>query len=213
MRFNHDIVAPEVLLIDADEKDGKDGTKGKKGTKIGEVSLSEALDIAQARGLDLVEIDPTKQPVVCKLVDYGQYRYNESKKRHRARAHQKQIEVKEVKFHLVISEADYDVKRRRAERFLTQGNRVKASIWFRGREISKQEIGLQRLQRFAEDLSPHADVEQQPNLLGKSMSMLLVPKRKKKPAQADAGGEAKKSKKPTKASTKKERKHAKNENE
>lgn len=160
-----------------------------EGKKAGVVALDAALALAKRKSLDLVEISPTAKPPVCKLLDYGKYRYRESKKRHEAKVRQKHIDVKEVKFHLVISEADYEVKLRNAKRFLGQDNRVKASIWFRGREISKQEIGLQRLQRFAADLAEVADVEQQPNLLGKSMSMLLVPKRKKK-SQAAASAQA-----------------------
>lgn len=168
MRVNHDITAPEVLLID------------ESGKKAGLLPLADALERAHEQNMDLVEISPLTDPVVCKILDYGKHLYDENKKRHKAKARQKQAEVKEVKFHLVISDADYAVKLRNAKRFLAASHRVKVSMWFRGREISKQEIGLKRLHKFAADLQEDADIEQRPNLIGKSLSMLLVPKRKKK---------------------------------
>lgn len=136
--------------------------------------------MAKNQGLDLVEIAPTSNPVVCKILDYGKYKYRESKKRHEARTRQKQVEVKEIKFHLIISEADYQVKLRNAMRFLDGGNRVKVSLWMRGREVVKQDIAQARLKRFSDDLAELADIEQQPNLEGKRLGMLLVPKRKKR---------------------------------
>lgn len=129
--------------------------------------------------MDLVEIAPLAKPVVCKILDYGKFKYRENKKQHEARVRRKQVDVKEIKFHLVISEADYGVKLRNAVRFLNDGDRVKVSVWFRGREISKQQIGMERLRRFARDLQDYGAVEQAPNLEGKRMNMLIVPKRNK----------------------------------
>lgn len=164
--MNEDITVSEVLLI------------GAEGNQIGVTPTRKALAMAREQEMDLVEIAPFARPVVCKILDYGKYKYRESKKRHEARIKQKTVEVKEIKFHLVISRADYEVKLRNAVRFLTAGNRVKVTLWFRGREVSKQEIALERLNRFADDLAEQADVEQRPNLEGKRLTMLLVPKRK-----------------------------------
>ena len=166
LRVNEDITVSEVLLI------------GAEGNQIGVTPTRKALAMAREQEMDLVEIAPFARPVVCKILDYGKYKYRESKKRHEARIKQKTVEVKEIKFHLVISRADYEVKLRNAVRFLTAGNRVKVTLWFRGREVSKQEIALERLNRFADDLAEQADVEQRPNLEGKRLTMLLVPKRK-----------------------------------
>lgn len=138
-----------------------------------------ALRMAQEQKMDLVEIAPQAKPVVCKILNYGKYKYRESKKRHEARVKQKAVEVKEIKFHLIISRGDYEVKLRNAIRFLTNGNRVKTTLWFRGREVAKQSIALERLKEFATDLADHADIEQTPNLEGKRLTMLLVPKKKK----------------------------------
>lgn len=142
------------------------------------VKLEAALRMASEQEMDLVEIVPNAKPVVCKILNYGKYKYRESKKRHDARVKQKAVEVKEVKFHLIISKGDYDVKLRNAIRFLSNGNRVKATLWFRGREVSKQHLGLERLKQFSDDLAEIADVEQAPNLEGKRLTMLLVPKKK-----------------------------------
>ena len=167
MRINNNINVSEVRLIDQD------------GNQAGIVSVADALRMARNADMDLVEIAPTAKPVVCKILDYGKYKYRESKKRHDARLRQKQVEVKEIKFHLISSEADYAVKLRNAKRFLGSDNRVKVSLWMRGREVSKQDLALNRLNRFAEDLTEVAEVEQKPNLEGKRLGMLLVPKRKK----------------------------------
>lgn len=132
---------------------------------------------AREANLDLVEIAPTATPVVCKILDYGKYKYQESKKRHQARVRQKQVELKEIKFHLVISDADYAVKLKNARRFLEGGNRVKVTWWFRGREVSKQDIALRCSERFVADLEDIADMEQAPSLEGKRLHMLLTPKK------------------------------------
>ena len=168
MRVNGDIVAGEVRLIDAD------------GSQVGIVSLRDAQRRADEQSLDLVEISPDSKPCVCKILDYGKHKYWQNKKRHEARAKQKQVEVKEIKFRLSISSADYGVKLRSAERFLQEGNRVKAAIWFRGREIVKQDFGQEKLRKLASDLDEFADVEQAPNMEGRRLQMLFVPKRKDK---------------------------------
>lgn len=133
--------------------------------------------MARGAELDLVEVAPTAKPVVCKILDYGKYKYRESKKRHEARVRQKQVELKEIKFHLVISDADYAVKLRNARRFLSDGNRVKVTWWFRGREVSKIDIAMRNLDRFVADLSDLAEVEQKPNLEGKRLHMMMTPKK------------------------------------
>lgn len=167
LRTNQNITAAEVLLID------------QNGQQAGVVKTEVALRLAQEQDLDLVEIAPQSRPVVCKILNYGKYKYRESKKRHEARTKQKVVEVKEIKFHLIISRGDYEVKLRNAVRFLGDGNRVKVSLWLRGREIAKQDLALARLTEFSTDLAEYADVEQKPNLEGKRLSMLLVPKKKK----------------------------------
>lgn len=165
LRVNQDITVSEVRLID------------QHGNQSGIVPIGRALEMASEAEMDLVEIAPGAAPVVCKILDYGKHKFRESKKRHEARTRQKRVDVKEIKFHLTISDADYAVKRRNAERFLEGGNRVKVSLWFRGREISKQHLGLERLRLFYKDLSPLADVEQKPNMEGKRLHMLLSPKK------------------------------------
>lgn len=165
LRVNADISASEVRLIDHE------------GNQAGIVSIASAQAMAQAANLDLVEIAPSASPVVCKILDYGKYKYHESKKRHEARVRQKQVELKEVKFHLVISEADYAVKLKNARRFLEAGDRVKVSWGFRGREMSKVDIAMRNVQRFIADLEEVASVEQAPNLEGKRLNLLLTPKK------------------------------------
>ncbi len=147
------------------------------GEQAGVVSIANAMKMARDVDLDLVEIAPSAKPVVCKILDYGKYKYRASKKRHEARVKQKQVELKEIKFHLVISEADYNVKLRNAIRFLESGNRVKVSWWFRGREVSKIDIAMRSLDRFVLDVEEYGDVEQKPNLEGKRLHMLLIPKK------------------------------------
>ncbi len=149
------------------------------GQRTGVVKIEIALRMAQEQSMDLVEIAPQSKPIVCKILNYGKYKYRESKKRHEARVKQKAVEVKEIKFHLVISPGDYEVKLRNAIRFLNSGNRVKTTLWFRGREVVKQSIALERLKGFAKDLEEIAEVEQMPNLEGKRLTMLMVPKKKK----------------------------------
>jgi len=167
LKINREITGPEVRLIDPE------------GKQIGVVSLEQALILAQESVLDLVEIMPNETPSVCKLLDYGKYKYRERKKRHEARSKQKQIMVKEVKFRLSTSKGDYETKLRNAVRFLESGDKVKITLWLRGREIVKSEMAKSVLDRVAEDLSELSDVEQASKLEGKRLQMMLTPKRDK----------------------------------
>jgi len=160
-----------VRLIDAD------------GKQVGVVSLEHALSCAEQSFLDLVEIMPNETPSVCKLLDYGKHKYRERKKRHEARSKQKQIMVKEVKFRLSTSKGDYETNLRNAVRFLEAGDKVKISLWLRGREIVKSEMAKKVLDRVAEDLSELADVEQASKLEGKRLQMMLTPKRDRNKAK------------------------------
>lgn len=167
MRINGEIDAPQVRLI------------GEDGTQLGIVSLREALLKAEDADLDLVEIAPQAQPPVCKIMDYGKYKYHEQKKQHEARLKQKQIQVKEIKFRPRTDEADYQVKLRNLIRFLSEGDKAKVTLRFRGREMAHQEFGLQLLQRVEADLADYGTVEQHPKLEGRQMVMVLAPKKKK----------------------------------
>jgi translation initiation factor IF-3 len=157
---------------------------GADGQQIGLLSLASAQQQATEAGLDLVQISPGTSPVVCKLMDYGKHKYRESKKRQEARARQKQVEVKEIKFRLSTGEADYAVKLRNAVRFLNEGNRVKAVIAFRGREIVKQSLGRERLETLRHDLESIADVERAPVMEGRRMQMFFMKKNEKRKSNA-----------------------------
>ena len=133
--------------------------------------------MADTGGLDLVEVAPTANPPVCRIMDYGKYRYEQSKRAHEAKKHQKTIQVKEVKFRPKIDEHDYEFKKNHAVRFLKAQNKVKATIMFRGREVTHPEIGRQILQRLTGDLEELAVVERAPKLEGYNMTMILSPKK------------------------------------
>ena len=137
----------------------------------------EARPLADSKGLDLVEVAPTARPPVCRIMDYGKYRYEQSKKAQEAKKHQKTTQVKEVKFRIKIDDHDYEFKKNHAIRFLKDGNKVKATIMFRGREVTHPELGKEILLRLAEDLEDLADIEKKPNLEGYNMTMMLVPAR------------------------------------
>ncbi len=147
------------------------------GNQVGVVSLEEAMGQADESGLDLVEISPGADPPVCRLLDYGKFRYAASKKRQEARKKQKQITIKEVKFRPGTDVGDYDVKLRNLTRFLEEGNKAKVTLRFRGREMAHPELGLEMLKRVEEDLDGIAVVEQQPKMEGRQMVMVLSPKR------------------------------------
>jgi translation initiation factor IF-3 len=147
------------------------------GTQLGIMTPDEARRLADSSGLDLVEVAPTANPPVCRIMDYGKYRYEQSKRAHEAKKHQKTIQVKEVKFRPKIDEHDYEFKKNHAVRFLKAQNKVKATIMFRGREVTHPEIGRQILERLTGDLEEFAVVERDPKLEGYNMTMILSPKR------------------------------------
>jgi translation initiation factor IF-3 len=149
-----------------------------EGEQIGIVSLASAMRMAEEAEVDLVEIAPTAKPPVCRLMDYGKFKYQESKKRHEAKLKQKQIQVKEVKFRPGTDEGDYQIKLRNLIRFLEEGDKVKVTLRFRGREMAHQEFGVKLLERVRTDLDAHGVVEQFPKLEGRQMIMVLSPKKK-----------------------------------
>ena len=165
MRINDEIRIPSVRLIGVD------------GNQVGIVAIGEAKRMAEEAGLDLVEISPTAVPPVCRIMNFGKFQYEESKRRHAARKKQKQIQVKEVKFRPGTDIGDYQVKLRNLMRFLESGDKAKITLRFRGREMAHQELGMQLLKRIEEDLKEHGTVEQFPRLEGRQMVMILAPKK------------------------------------
>ena len=165
-RINGEITAREVRLV------------GNEGEQLGIVSLREAMALAEERDVDLVEISPTAQPPVAKLMDYGKYKYEQSKKRHEAKQKQKQIQIKEIKFRPGTDDGDYNVKLRNLIRFLSDGDKAKITLRFRGREMAHQDIGLALLKRVEADLAEVGTVEQFPKLEGRQMVMMIAPKKK-----------------------------------
>jgi translation initiation factor IF-3 len=163
-RVNEEIRVREVHLIDKD------------GHNLGNIPIAEALAKATEAGLDLVEISPNATPPVCKLLDYGKYKYQEQKKQAEARKKQKVVEVKELKFRPMIDDHDYDVKMRAMQRFFEEGDKVKVTLRFRGREMAHQELGTQLLNRVKEDTGKFAKVEMEPRFEGRQMVMVLAPR-------------------------------------
>jgi translation initiation factor IF-3 len=164
------------------------------GEQLGIVPTKDALRMAEEREVDLVEIAPLAKPPVCKLMDYGKFKYREAKKAHEAKLKQKQIQVKEVKFRPGTDEGDYKIKLRNLTRFLEEGDKTKVTLRFRGREMAHQEFGIRLLERVKADLEPYGVVEQFPKMEGRQLIMVLAPKKtgaapKKKPAAKPAGGE------------------------
>ena len=151
---------------------------GVEGEAIGIVKIEDAMKMAEDAEIDLVEIAPTAKPPVCRLMDYGKFKYRESKKAHEAKLKQKQIQVKEVKFRPGTDEGDYKIKVRNLTRFLTEGDKTKVTLRFRGREMAHQELGMQLLKRVEADLKEVGLVEQWPKLEGRQMIMILGPKKK-----------------------------------
>ncbi len=142
------------------------------------MSRAQALEFAKDLGLDLVEVSPNAEPPVCRVMDYGKYLFEESKKQHLARKKQKQIHVKEVKFRPGTEEADYQVKMRNLIRFLEAGDKAKVTLRFRGRELAHKEVGRAVLERVEKDLEELANVEQKPRFEGRQMVMIFAPKKK-----------------------------------
>ena len=162
--MNEDIRVREVHLIDRD------------GSNRGNIPIAEALAIAQEAGLDLVEIAPNAEPPVCKLLDYGKFKYQEQKKAAEARKKQKIVEVKEIKFRPMIDDHDYDVKMRSMKRFFEEGDKVKVTLRFRGREMAHQELGAKLLDRVKTEFATTAKVEMEPRLEGRQMVMVMAPR-------------------------------------
>lgn len=150
---------------------------GDDGEQVGIMSAEEALKVAYEAELDLVEIAPNADPPVCRIMDHGKFLFEENKKRHAAKKKQKQIQVKEVKFRPGTDIGDYQVKLRNLKRFLSNGDRVKVTLRFRGREMAHQELGLQLLKRVEDDLEDLASVEQFPKVEGRQMVMVMAPKK------------------------------------
>jgi translation initiation factor IF-3 len=166
-RINGEITGYEIRLV------------GVENEALGIVKLSEAMRMAEEADVDLVEIAPQASPVVCKLMDYGKFKYQEQKRAHDAKLKQKVIQVKEVKFRPGTDENDYQVKLRNLTRFLEEGDKAKITIRFRGREMAHQEFGMRVLERVREDLGELGQVEQMPKLEGRQMVMIIAPKKKK----------------------------------
>ena len=149
-----------------------------EGEPIGIVKIEEAMRLAEEADIDLVEIAPTAKPPVARLMDYGKFKYRESKKAHEAKLKQKQIQVKEVKFRPGTDEGDYKIKVRNLIHFLTEGDKAKVTLRFRGREMAHQELGVQLLKRVEADLAVVGTVEQWPKMEGRQMVMIIGPKKK-----------------------------------
>ena len=164
--MNDEIRVPEVRLI------------GAEGEQLGVIAVREALKISEESGLDLVEVSPEAKPPVCRIMDYGKFKFQMSKRKAAARKKQKQIQIKEVKMRPATEEADYQVKFRNVMKFLEQGDKAKITIRFRGREMSHPELGTQLLQRIVRELGEDGVVEQHPKFEGRQIVMVLGPKKK-----------------------------------
>jgi translation initiation factor IF-3 len=156
-----------------------------EGEQLGIYRTSDALALAEENDVDLVEIAPTADPPVCRLMDYGKFKYQEQKRQQEARARQKVIQVKEVKFRPGTDEGDYQVKLRNLRRFIEEGDKAKVTLRFRGREMAHQDLGMRVLERVRDDLGELVQVEAMPKLEGRQMVMVLAP-RKKAGKQGDA---------------------------
>ena len=163
-RINEEIGAMRVRLVD------------ERGNMVGVVGRNEALTMAVNAGLDLVEIAPGADPPVCKILDFGKFKYEEQKKKNEARKKQKIIEVKEIKLRPSIDDHDYAVKMRSMNKFIEEGDKVKVTMRFRGRELAHQELGMSVLIRVRDDLDAIAKVEQMPRMEGRQMIMVVSPK-------------------------------------
>jgi translation initiation factor IF-3 len=166
VRINGEINAPQIRLV------------GLEGDQLGIVSIVDAMRLAEEAEVDLVEIAPTAVPPVCRIMDYGKFKYQEQKRAHEAKLKQKQIQVKEIKFRPGTDEGDYLIKLRNLTRFLTEGDKTKITLRFRGREMAHQELGMALLKRVEADLAQLGQVEQWPKLEGRQMVMILAPKKK-----------------------------------
>ncbi|MBW8849641.1 MAG: translation initiation factor IF-3 [Xanthomonadales bacterium] len=165
-RKNHEIRVPRVRVIGSD------------GEMIGVLSRDEALAKAEEEGLDLVEIQPNADPPVCRIMDFGKFKFELQKKASAAKKKQKIVEIKEVKFRPVTDEGDYQIKLRKMREFLEEGDKIKVNIRFRGREMSHMELGREMAQRIEADLGEDIVIESRPRLEGRQMVMMIAPKKK-----------------------------------
>ncbi|MBN9093274.1 translation initiation factor IF-3 [Pandoraea pnomenusa] len=165
-RINGEITAPEVRLTGVD------------GEQLGIMKLAEAFRLSEEADVDLVEIAPQAQPPVCRLMDYGKFKYQEQKKAHENKLKQKVVQIKEVKFRPGTDDGDYNVKLRNLKRFLEEGDKTKITLRFRGREMAHQEIGARMLERLKTDLEEFGQPEQMPKMEGRQMIMVIAPKKK-----------------------------------
>ncbi|HEU4857527.1 MAG TPA: translation initiation factor IF-3 [Rhodanobacteraceae bacterium] len=165
-RRNHEIRVPRVRVIGAD------------GEQVGILGRDEALAMAEEAGLDLVEIQPTAEPPVCRIMDFGKFKFEQQKKANAARKKSKQVEIKEVKFRPTTDIGDYNIKLRNMQRFLEDGDKVKVNIRFRGREMRHQELGMELARRVQNDIVELGTVDQFPRMEGRQMTMMISPKKK-----------------------------------
>src|ERR1039458_4440458 len=179
IRTNDRIRAREIRVIDDD------------GQQLGIMPPYEAIKKAREQNLDLVEISPTAQPPVCRIMDYGKYLYQQEKKEREAKKHQKTITVKEVKFRINVDDHDYETKKNHVLRFLDEGDKVKATIFFRGREMTRTGLGRQILERLIKDVEPHSIVEFRPRQEGNTLHAILAPKKTEKEREKDKQREEK----------------------
>jgi translation initiation factor IF-3 len=165
-RRNHEIRVPQVRVIGAD------------GEQVGILSRDEALAMAEDAGLDLVEIQPNADPPVCRVMDFGKFKFEQQKKANAARKKSKQVEIKEVKFRPTTDVGDYNIKLRNMTRFLEDGDKVKVNVRFRGREMRHQELGIELAKRIQGDISEIGVVDQFPRMEGRQMTMMISPRKK-----------------------------------
>ncbi|HEY6544107.1 MAG TPA: translation initiation factor IF-3 [Dokdonella sp.] len=165
-RRNHEIRVPRVRVI------------GAEGEQVGILSRDEALAMAQEAGLDLVEIQPNGDPPVCRIMDFGKFKFDAQKKAHAAKKKQKQVELKELKFRPTTDVGDYAIKLRNLRRFIEEGDKVKITIRFRGREMAHQELGRAMVDKIVADIAEEAVIEQYPRMEGRLMVMMVAPKKK-----------------------------------
>lgn len=164
MQINEQIRDKEIRVVDTD------------GSQLGIMPAKQALELAEQKGLDLVKIAPQAKPPVCKIIDYGKFRFEQSKREKEQRKNQRVVDIKEVRLSLNIDTHDFETKKNHAVRFISEGNKVKASIRFRGREMGHPELGEEIMQRFADAMSEVANVEKPAKLEGRTMLMFLAPK-------------------------------------
>ncbi|MBY6205702.1 translation initiation factor IF-3 [Halomonas denitrificans] len=164
-RRNQDITAPKVRVV------------ASNGDQVGIRSIQDAIALAEEEGMDLVEIAPQADPPVCRIMDWGKFRFEESKKQQAQKKKQKQVQVKEVKFRPGTDDHDYDVKMRNLRRFIEEGNKVKVTLRFRGREMAHQDLGRDLLKRVEGDMEGEITVEQFPRMEGRQMVMMIAPKK------------------------------------